>query len=274
MNVSDRFSIGGQQRFALIAGPCVIESEAMILHTAESLKRICEKLNIDLIFKSSYDKANRTSGQSRRGIGMRKGLEVLHKVKELFDLPLLTDVHETWQCNEVAQVVDILQIPAFLCRQTDLLLAAAATGKIVNVKKGQFLAPWDMRQVVEKFELNGYSQLLLCERGTTFGYNNLVVDFTGLQQMRMFGYPVVFDATHSVQQPGGNGSSTGGNRAMIPYLLNAALAVGVDAVFAEVHPNPDEAWSDAPNQLRLDTLESILMHAIRIDAITKERFKQ
>ncbi len=270
ISVNGKFCIGGNRRFALIAGPCVIENEAMVLQTAEALKRICLDLDINLIFKASFDKANRTSAASPRGVGIDEGLRILQKVRDELDLPLVTDVHECWQCAPVAQVVDVLQIPAFLSRQTDLLVAAAQTGKIVNVKKGQFMAPWDMKQVVAKVVAAGNDNVMLCERGSSFGYNNLVVDMTGLVEMRTYGYPVVFDATHSVQKPGGNGSSTGGNRDMAPYLMNAALAVGVDAIFAEVHPNPDEAWSDAANQLKLSTVRPILQHAIEIDEITKK----
>lgn len=269
ITVANRFKIGGNRRFTLIAGPCVIESESMIMQTAETLKLLTEKLGLNLIFKASFDKANRTSVESPRGVGIDEGLRILQRVRTDFNLPVVTDVHECWQCTPVAQVVDVLQIPAFLARQTDLLLAAARTGKIVNVKKGQFMAPWDMRQVISKLESADNQQIMLCERGSSFGYNNLIVDMTGLVEMQQLGYPVVFDATHSVQKPGGNGTSTGGNRAMAPHLMNAALAVGVDAIFAEVHPDPDNAWSDAANQLKLSNLQSILEHAIRIDDITK-----
>lgn len=270
ISVNGRFSIGGGRRFVLIAGPCVIESETMVMQTAEELKRVCSDLDINLIFKASFDKANRTSAASPRGIGMSEGLRILQKVRDELDLPLVTDVHECWQCEPVAQAVDVLQIPAFLSRQTDLLVAAAHTGKIVNVKKGQFMAPWDMKQVIAKITSAGNDNVMLCERGSSFGYNNLVVDMTGLPEMRSYGYPVVFDATHSVQKPGGNDSSTGGNRDMAPYLMNAALAVGVDAIFAEVHPNPDVAWSDAANQLKLNTVRPILERAVAIDTITKK----
>lgn len=269
VSVLNRFEIGSGRPFTLIAGPCVIESERMIMQVAENLKQICFDLDINLIFKSSFDKANRTSLNSPRGVGIDEGLRILQKVKTELDLPLITDVHESWQCASVAEVVDALQIPAFLSRQTDLLLAAGRTGKIVNVKKGQFMAPWDMKQVIQKMESVGNHNVMLCERGSSFGYNNLVVDMTGLVEMRTFGYPVVFDATHSVQKPSGNGSTTGGNRDMAPYLINAALAVGVDAIFAEVHPDPDKAFSDAANQLRLSTIKPILERAKAIDAITK-----
>jgi 2-dehydro-3-deoxyphosphooctonate aldolase (KDO 8-P synthase) len=271
IQISGHFDIGGNERFVLIAGPCAIESESMSLMVAEKLKRICEDLKIHLVFKSSFDKANRTSIHSRRGVGIKKGLEILQKVKKEFDLPVITDVHESWQCAPVGEIVDIIQIPAFLSRQTDLLVAAAQTGKVVNVKKGQFMAPWDMKNVIQKMEETGNKQILLCERGSSFGYNNLIVDMTGLVEMRSYGYPVVFDATHSVQKPGGQGASTGGNREMVPPLMRAALAVGVDAIFAEVHPDPDHAFSDGPNQLRLDSIQEILLKAIEIDTIIKKQ---
>lgn len=271
IQISGQFDIGGNGRFVLIAGPCAIESENMSLMVAEKLKRICEDLNIHLIFKSSFDKANRTSIHSPRGVGIKKGLEILQKVKKEFDLPVVTDVHESWQCAPVGEIVDIIQIPAFLSRQTDLLVAAAQTGKVVNIKKGQFMAPWDMKNVIQKMEETGNKQILLCERGSSFGYNNLIVDMTGLVEMRSYGYPVVFDATHSVQKPGGQGVSTGGNREMVPPLMRAALAVGVDAIFAEVHPDPDHAFSDGPNQLRLDSIQEILLKAIEIDTIIKKQ---
>lgn len=269
INIADRFTIGGNGRFVLLAGPCVIEDEKTTLTTAESLKRICERLGLNLVFKSSFDKANRSSVSSPRGVGMESGLKILQRVKTEFDLPIVTDVHEAWQCNEVANVADVVQIPAFLARQTDLLVAAARTNRVVNVKKGQFMAPWDMKNVVEKIRSVGNDKVLLCERGTTFGYNNLVVDMTGLVDMRSLGVPVVFDATHSVQKPSGQGDCSGGNRAAIPYLLRAAVAVGVDAVFAEVHPNPDKAYSDAASQLPLASLEEVLKPAIEIDSLVK-----
>ena len=269
INVLDRFDIGGNNRFVLIAGPCAIETEEMTMEVARTLKDICEELHIDLIFKSSYDKANRSSVKSPRGVGLERGLQILQRVKTELNLPIVTDVHEAWQCAEVAKVADVLQIPAFLSRQTDLLVAAAKTGKIVNVKKGQFMAPWDMKNVIDKLRDSGNENILLCERGSSFGYNNLVVDMTGLVEMRSYGYPVVFDATHSVQKPGGQGTSTGGNREMVPYLMRAALAIGVDAIFAEVHPDPDHAFSDGPNQLYLSGIREILIQAIAIDNITK-----
>jgi len=269
INVLNRFDIGGNSRFVLIAGPCAIETEAMTMEVAGALKEICEELQIHLIFKSSFDKANRSSVKSPRGVGLEHGLQILQRVKTELNLPIVTDVHETWQCAEVAKVADMLQIPAFLSRQTDLLVAAAKTGKIVNVKKGQFMAPWDMKNVIDKLRDSGNENILLCERGSSFGYNNLVVDMTGLVEMRSYGFPVVFDATHSVQKPGGQGTSTGGNREMVPYLMRAALAIGVDAIFAEVHPDPEHAFSDGPNQLYLSDIREILQQAIAIDNITK-----
>ncbi len=269
INVLDQFYIGGNSRFVLIAGPCAIESEEMTLEVASKLKEICQELNIHLIFKSSFDKANRSSVKSPRGVGIKRGLEILQKVKTELNLPIVTDVHENWQCAEVAKVADMIQIPAFLSRQTDLLVAAASTGKIVNVKKGQFMAPWDMKNVVDKLRDSGNENICLCERGTSFGYNNLIVDMTGLVEMRSYGYPVVFDATHAVQKPGGQGTTTGGNREMVPYLMRAALAVGVDAIFAEVHPDPEHAFSDGPNQIHLSNIREILIQAIAIDNVIK-----
>lgn len=255
-------------RFFLIAGPCAIESESMVLHTAEELKRICADLGLDLIFKSSFDKANRTSVSSR-GVGMDEGLRILSEVKARLGLPILTDVHESWQCEPVAKVADVLQIPAFLSRQTDLIQAAARTGRVVNVKKGQFMAPWDMQGVIRKVQEAGSDQLLLTERGSSFGYGRLVVDMPSLVEMRRLGKPVVFDATHSVQLPSTGQGITGGNREMVPYLMRAALAVGIDGLFLEVHPNPPEAISDAANQLYLSDVRAILEQAIAIDDVVK-----
>lgn len=252
----------------LIAGPCAIENREMVKQTAETLKQVCEELNIRLYFKSSYDKANRTS-LSQRGIGMEEGLKILQEVKQTFGLPILTDVHESWQCQPVAEVADVLQIPAFLSRQTDLLQAAARTGKIVNIKKGQFMAPWDMKGAIEKVKQasdNG-NQVWLTERGSSFGYGRLVVDMTSLVEMRKFGCPVIFDATHSVQQPSTQAGVTGGNRAMVPYLMRAALAVGVDGVFIETHPNPDMAISDAANQVQLSKIRDLLIEAKQYDIL-------
>lgn len=270
IKLSDKFIIGGNRRFTLIAGPCAIESEEMTMEVAAELKTICNELDINLIFKSSFDKANRSSVSSPRGVGIDRGLQILKRVKDELGLPIVTDVHECWQCERVADVADVIQIPAFLSRQTDLLVAAAKTGKIVHIKKGQFMAPWDMKNVVDKMLDSGNDKILLGERGSSFGYNNLVVDMTGLVEMRKFGYPVVFDATHAVQKPGGQGTSTGGNREMVPYLMRAALAVGVDVIFAEVHPDPDHAFSDGPNQLHLTNIRSILEQAVLIDDITKK----
>ena len=270
----------------LIAGPCAIESRDIVMHTAETLKQICERLGITLYFKSSYDKANRTS-MSERGVGMEKGLEILQEVKSTFGLPILTDVHESWQCAPVAEVADVLQIPAFLSRQTDLLVAAAKTGKVVNVKKGQFMAPWDMRGAIAKIEANqpnkttqSYTTLhnptphiWLTERGSSFGYGNLIVDMTSLVKMREYGYPVVFDATHSVQQPSSQAGVTGGNREMVPHLIRAAVAVGIDGLFLEVHPQPEKAISDAANQVRLSDAEAILKQALAIEQVIRLEVK-
>ena len=263
------FTIGGNKRFTLIAGPCAIENEEMSLMVAKEIKKICDKLGINYIFKSSFDKANRSSIHSFRGVGMEEGLRILKKVKNEVKVPVITDVHEPWQCEKVAEVVDMLQIPAFLCRQTDLIVAAGKTGLPVNVKKGQFLAPWDMKNVVTKMEEIHNENVLLTERGNVFGYNNFVVDMRGLLEMRKFGVPVVFDATHSVQIPGGLSSSSGGQRQYVFPLMKAALSVGVDAIFAEVHPNPDCAPCDGPNMLYLSDLEEVLKIAIKIDDITK-----
>lgn len=255
----------------LIAGPCAIESRDVVMHTADTLKEVCSRLNMSLFFKSSYDKANRTS-LSSRGIGMEEGLKILQEVKTTFDLPILTDVHESWQCAPVAEVADVLQIPAFLSRQTDLLIAAAKTGKVVNVKKGQFMAPWDMRGAIAKIEANHPlapsldQHIWLTERGSSFGYGNIVVDMTSLVKMREYGYPVVFDATHSVQQPSSQAGVTGGNREMVPHLLRAAVAVGIDGLFLEVHPEPEKAISDAANQVRLSEVEQILHQAQKIES--------
>lgn len=262
--IADKFAIGDGQPLALLAGPCVIESEDFTLKMAEEIKKVCDRLGINLIFKSSFDKANRTSIGSFRGQAMETGLAILNRVKQEIGLPVVTDIHESYQAAPVAEVADLLQIPAFLCRQTDLLLAAAATGKAINVKKGQFLAPWDMKNVVKKLEDGGANNILLTERGTSFGYNALVVDFRGLPQMREFGYPVVFDATHSVQMPGGQGNTSGGQREFVPYLARAAAAIGIDALFMEVHENPDKALSDGPNMVPLDKLEDVLTQIVRV----------
>ncbi|MDJ0682198.1 MAG: 3-deoxy-8-phosphooctulonate synthase [Xenococcaceae cyanobacterium MO_167.B52] len=262
--ITENLVIGQGHPLALIAGPCVIESEDFTLRMAEKIAKICHNLEIPFIFKSSFDKANRTSVDSFRGQGIEEGLKILAKVKQEIGVPVLTDIHESYQAKTVAEVVDVLQIPAFLCRQTDLLLAAAATGKTINVKKGQFLAPWDMKNVVTKLESVGAKNILLTERGTSFGYNTLVVDFRSLPQMRQLGYPVVFDATHSVQMPGGQGSKSGGQREFVPHLARAATAVGIDALFMEVHENPEIALSDGPNMIPLAKLEEVLKPVVNI----------
>lgn len=255
-------------RFTLIAGPCVIESEELTYNIAKKLKEITDKLDLDFYFKASFDKANRSSIKSFRGPGIEEGLRILKRIKDELNIKVVTDIHEPWQAKRVAEVVDMLQIPAFLCRQTDLLIEAAKTGLTVNVKKGQFLAPWDMKNVVNKLEESGCHNIMLCERGTSFGYNNLVVDMTGIYEMKKFGYPVVFDATHSVQKPGGNGTSTGGNREYIETLAKAAIAAGADALFFEVHPDPDKALSDGPNMIKLDEFEALLNKLIKVyDAV-------
>lgn len=252
------------EKFILIAGPCVIESEKNVMLIAETVKGIAERLNLDYYFKASFDKANRTSISSYRGPGLEKGLEILQKVKDTYGLKICTDIHEPWQAEPVSQVADILQIPAFLCRQTDLLVAAARTGRIINVKKAQFLAPWDMGNVVRKIEDSGNHRIMLTERGTCFGYNTLVVDMTSFTEMKKFGYPVVMDATHSVQKPGGKGTATGGNRAYVEPLAKAAVAAGADALFFEVHPDPDNALSDGPNMVQLDQFEDMLKRIIKV----------
>lgn len=244
--------------FHLIAGPCVIESEEMVLAIAGEMKRITDELGISYTFKASFDKANRTSIQGFRGPGIEEGLRILQKVKDIYGLPICTDIHEAWQAEPAAKVCDILQIPAFLCRQTDLLVAAAKTGKWVNIKKAQFLAAWDMKNCLEKVRQSGNDKVMLCERGTSFGYNTLVVDMTGLRVMKDMGVPVIFDATHSVQKPGGNGTSTGGNREYVEYLAKAAIAVGVDGLFMETHPDPDNAKSDGPNMVKLSEMKTLL----------------
>ena len=263
------FEVGNRNPLFLIAGPCVIESEAMVMEVAETLKGLTEKLKIPYIFKASFDKANRTSAAAPRGPGMAEGLRILEKVQTELELPVLTDVHESTPIDEVASVVDVLQTPAFLVRQTDFMQRVAAAGKPVNVKKGQFLAPWDMAQVVEKCRAVGNEHIMLCERGVSFGYNTLVSDMRGIPVMRDTGCPVVFDATHSVQQPGGQGSSSGGQRQMVPVLARAAVAVGVAGVFMEIHPDPDKAFSDGPNQWQLHRAEEMLTILKSIDEVAK-----
>lgn len=251
-------------KFMLIAGPCVIESEENVMLIAKTIKEIAERLDIDFYFKASFDKANRTSISAYRGPGIEEGLRILKKVKDTYGLKIATDIHEPWQAEKAAEVCDILQIPAFLCRQTDLLVAAAKTGKLINVKKAQFLAPWDMKNVVNKLEESGNSNIMLCERGTTFGYNTLVVDMTSIIEMKKMGYPVVMDATHSVQKPGGKGNATGGNRENVEPLAKAAVAAGADALFFEVHPDPENAKSDGPNMVKLDKFENLLKRVIKV----------
>lgn len=265
----DGFSIGNKLPFVLIAGPCAIESGEHALETAAELKEITSSRNIPLIYKSSFDKANRTSTRSGRGIGLTKGLPILSEVKKTIGCPVLTDVHTIQQCEPVAEVVDIIQIPAFLCRQTDLLQAAARTGKIVNVKKGQFLAPWDMKHVIAKIEETGNNNILLCERGASFGYNTLVSDMRSLPELTATGYPVVYDATHSVQQPGGHGVVSGGQREYVPILARAAVAVGVAAIFMETHKNPDDAPSDGPNMIPLSEMPALLDQLSMFDKLLK-----
>lgn len=260
--------MGGGKLF-LIAGPCVIENEKSAVRHAKAIQKITNRLKLPLIYKSSYDKANRSSGSSFRGLGIEQGLKILKQVKKETGLPVLTDVHSAEDAEKSGATVDVLQIPAFLCRQTDILLAAAKTGKVVNVKKGQFLAPWDMKNVVDKILSGGNKNILLTERGTSFGYNTLVSDFRAIPIMKSFGFPVVFDATHSVQQPGGKGTSTGGERQYVPLLAQASIVAGADGVFMEVHENPDKAPSDGPNMVPLDSLEKLLERLLKIKSVLK-----
>lgn len=253
-----------QKKFIAIAGPCVIENEEITLRIAEKLKKISSELDIDFYFKASFDKANRTSIVSFRGPGIERGLRILQKVKDTYQLKIVTDIHDPCQAQPVSEVADIIQIPAFLCRQTDLLIAAAKTGKCVNVKKAQFLAPWDMRNVVHKLEESGNRNIMLCERGTSFGYNTLVVDMTSILEMKKNGYPVIFDGTHSVQKPGGNGNSSSGNREHVPYLVKAAVAAGADGVFLETHLEPEQALSDGSNMIRVDDVKMLLETCLKI----------
>jgi 2-dehydro-3-deoxyphosphooctonate aldolase (KDO 8-P synthase) len=265
-----QIEVGGGSPLAVIAGPCVIESKEAALRHAGALKEKADRAGVPYIFKSSYDKANRSSVNSFRGPGLRKGLEILAEVKDKIGVPVLTDVHEIGQVAAVKEVADILQIPAFLCRQTDFVLAVARSGRVVNVKKGQFLAPWDMRNVLDKILSTGNDQVVLTERGASFGYNNLVSDMRSLVVMRELGYPVMFDATHSLQLPGGLGNASGGDRKFIPALARAGVAAGVDALFMEVHEDPDQAMSDGPNSLRLEDFEGLLKIVKRLDNLVKE----
>jgi 2-dehydro-3-deoxyphosphooctonate aldolase (KDO 8-P synthase) len=262
--------IGAGRPLVLIAGPCVIESESATLRHAERLMTICNGLSMPLIFKASYDKANRTSINAFRGPGMKEGLKILAKVKESLGLPVLSDIHSIEQITPAAEVLDVLQIPAFLCRQTDLLVAAAASGRVINVKKGQFLAPWDMKNVAGKLAAAGNENIILTERGASFGYNNLVVDMRSFPVMRATGYPVIFDATHSVQLPGGQGDSSGGQREFVEYLSRAAVATGIDGIFMEVHEDPDKALCDGPNSIPLSELPVLLKKLRAIDAVVKQ----
>ena len=264
-----KLNISNSSTFTLIAGPCQLENENHAMQVAEKLKKITEKLGIGLIYKTSFDKANRTSLKGKRGSGLENSLPVFDKIRKDLQIPVLTDIHAIDQCEVVANHVDVLQIPAFLCRQTDLLIAAAKTGKIINVKKGQFLAPWDMVNVTKKIEDSGNENILVTERGASFGYNTLVSDMRSLPIMAKNGYPVVFDATHSVQQPGGMGDKSGGQREFVEYLARAAVAVGVAAVFVETHPDPDNAPSDGPNMVPLSKMESLLTQLLSIDKLIK-----
>ncbi len=265
-----QIKIGGGNPLILIAGPCVIENEEITFKSAEFLRELTEELGIPFIFKSSYDKANRSSLGSYRGPGLEKGLKILKKIKEKTSVPILADVHSREEIKPAAEVLDVIQIPAFLCRQTDLLLRAAETGKAINIKKGQFMAPHDMKNVVEKVTSTGNHRLLLCERGVSFGYNNLIADMRSLVIMRDFSYPVVFDVTHSLQLPGGEGKCSGGQREFIPHLARAAAAVGIDGLFLEVHPDPEKALCDGPNMLSLDLLAGLLKEVKKIDEIVKK----
>jgi 2-dehydro-3-deoxyphosphooctonate aldolase (KDO 8-P synthase) len=264
-----KIKIGGNNPFVLIAGPCVIEGRTFALRLAKTLKQIVDEVGVPYIFKASYDKANRTSLNAFRGPGLEKGLAILHDIKQKIGVPILSDVHMASEVGPAAQVLDIIQIPAFLCRQTDFIVEVAKTQKIVNVKKGQFLAPWDIGQVIKKIEAQGNKKILLTERGVMFGYNNLVSDFRSLEIMQQTGYPVVYDATHSVQQPGGQGECSGGNSDYVPLLSRCAIAAGVGALFLEVHPHPKQALSDGPNSLPLLRLKNLLKELKQIDKIVK-----
>jgi 2-dehydro-3-deoxyphosphooctonate aldolase (KDO 8-P synthase) len=261
--------LGGENPLFIIAGPCVIESEDIVFSTAKRLKEISRAIGLPILFKSSYDKANRTSLSSFRGPGLEKGLEILSHVKSKFDIPVISDIHSIEQIKPASEVLDVLQIPAFLCRQTDLILTASQTGKPVNVKKGQFLAPSDMKNIIEKFISTGNQNVFITERGTSFGYNNLVVDFRSIPIMRSFGYPVIFDVTHSLQRPGGQGSCSGGQREFAEPLAKAAVAIGADGLFMEVHPDPEKALCDGPNMIRLDDVEGLLTKLKAVNALIK-----
>jgi len=263
------FEVGIEQPFFLIAGPCVIESESLAMETASYLKMVCAELDINFIYKSSFDKANRTSGESFRGLGIEEGLRILEKVKTELTVPVLTDIHEDTPIDEVATVVDVLQTPAFLVRQTNFIQNVCKQGLPVNIKKGQFQAPWDMKSVIEKAKSTGNKQIMICERGASFGYNTLVSDMRGLASMRSMGCPIVFDATHSVQQPGGHGNSSGGEREMVPVLARAAIAAGIAGIFMETHPDPRHAKSDGSNSMPIDKMSNLLRSLKEIDRVTK-----
>lgn len=266
----NNFLIGNDLPFTLIAGPCQMESYDHAMYTSEFLVKLCEKLGINLIYKTSFDKANRSSLSGKRGIGLKNAMEIFEKIKQAFSCPLITDVHETWQCNELGELIDVLQIPAFLCRQTDLLLAAGNTGRVINVKKGQFLAPWDMKNVADKIASTGNTNIMLTERGVTFGYNRLITDMRAFPIMKETGYPVVFDATHSVQEPGGQGTSSGGQRQFVETLAIAAASIGVASMFIETHPDPDNAPSDGPVMIPFSELERLLIKIMKFDKLAKE----
>ncbi len=263
------FEIANDKPFTLIAGPCQLETESHAIKISSQLKSITQDLGINFIYKTSFDKANRTSLKGKRGIGLEKSLPIFDKIRKEVGVPVLTDVHTAEQCSILAEHVDVLQIPAFLCRQTDILIAAAKTGKIINVKKGQFLAPWDMINVIKKIEDTGNKNILITERGASFGYNTLISDMRSLPIMSKFGFPVVFDATHSVQQPGGMGEKSGGQREFVPHLSRAAIAVGIGAIFIETHDDPDNAPSDGPNMVPLEDLKSLLKKLTEIDNLVK-----
>ena len=263
--------LGGGTPLFIIAGPCVIESEEIVFYSAERLRDVCAKIGFPLLFKSSFDKANRTSLSSFRGPGIERGLRILSDVRSTLKIPVISDIHSAEQIEPASAVLDVLQIPAFLCRQTDFIIAASETGKPVNVKKGQFLSPWDAKNIIDKFVSTGNKNIFITERGTSFGYNNLVVDFRGIPVMRSFGYPVIFDVTHSLQLPGGQGTCSAGQREFAGPLARAAVAVGVDGLFMEVHPEPEKALCDGPNMIRLDEVEKLLSHIKAIDDVLKEK---
>lgn len=267
--INEQVAIGGNGGFVLIAGPCVVEDQQGTRDIARYLKNLTGELNIPFVFKASYDKANRTSANSYRGPGLKEGLRILKEIREEFEIPILSDVHRFEEIDAAAEVLDVMQVPAFLCRQTDFIVEVARRAKVINIKKGQFLAPWDIANVIEKAQSAGNKNIVITERGVSFGYNNLVSDFRSLPLMRALGYPVIYDGTHSVQLPGGAGTSSGGQRDMVPFLTRAAVAVGVDGLFLEVHPDPDRALCDGPNSLRLDTLPGLLKTLKEIDRIVK-----